>query len=98
MKVWVTKYWNTRGIYQVDVEARKSGAKYVYTKNAPGMLQQQLVMKRDAFDNKNDAIVHANIEIEKKKRKLQNDLRRLERMEFKQEQLKGFPPRTGIYG
>lgn len=98
MKVWITKYWNTRGIYQLDVEYKTTGgSQYAYSKPKAGEIRQQFKMKRDAFNNKNDAIVHANIERDKKLRKLRNDLERLERMEFKEEQLKGFPPRKGVY-
>lgn len=53
MKVWVTKYWATKGVYQTKVErSEHMPDKYVYTMER---FRQQFVMGSDAFEDKEEA-------------------------------------------
>jgi hypothetical protein len=98
MRVYITKYWNTKGIILGNARTPTSSKdKYVYTVPEDGSLPKQLKLGRDAFKTKNDAIVHCNIEVQKKIRKVEAELHRYKRMKFDHDQLKGFPPRKGIY-
>lgn len=78
MKVWVTKYWSTRGVYQEEVKRSESDPnRYVYLK---GKFHQQFILGSDAFEDREEAAAW----VEKDK------TRKIKSLEKKIEKLKAF--------
>lgn len=82
MKVWVTKYWETRGIYEVDVFPPISGeGSYVYA-GKPGTVQLQLKLYRDAFTSSDDARDYVMKQRDKRVLSLTSKIEALKKMKF----------------
>jgi adenylylsulfate kinase-like enzyme len=83
MKVWVTKYWSTQGIYKTETDEKMGrDSKYVYTKAERGALPIQLKLGRDAFLNEPGARQYALEQRVKKIDLLRKQITKLERMKI----------------
>lgn len=82
MKVWVTKYWDTQGLYTATVRSSGSDARYVYTVPASHSVPQQLRLGRDAFQRPEDAVVHMREQRTKKIERLKAQIAKLEKMKI----------------
>lgn len=82
MKYWVTKYWDTQGLYEANVVAPEEGDKYVYTIPTKGSVRQQLKVGRDAFKRPEDAVVHMREQRTKKIERLKAQIAKLEKMKI----------------
>lgn len=90
MKIWVTKYWNTLGIYPEESDDKYgSGQSTYYYVGEVGRVKQQLKRGRDAFEQLPDAVKYCNAQLIKKVERTQKELRRLEKMVFTTKRLKG---------
>ncbi len=83
MKVWITKYWETQGIYEVEVdEPKDDGKDYVFTKPERGTLMQMFKLNRDAFTSKANARSDVLFKRDKRVKSLKAKIVELERMKF----------------
>jgi hypothetical protein len=80
MKVWVTKYWATKGVYQVNVDRSDSEPdKYVWTR---GRYKQLLVLGRDAFTDGESAKAWLVKSRDRKVKSLEKKLAELKAIQF----------------
>lgn len=80
MKVWVTKYWSTNGVYQAEVKRTKSGPdRYVYTTER---FSQQFVLGRDAFEDKEEARAWVDKDRARKIKSLEKRITKLKAIHF----------------
>ncbi len=57
MKVWITKYALTKGLYEEEIEPPRAGSDYVYTK---GPYRVQFRLGKDAFVDRKQAVKEAD--------------------------------------
>jgi hypothetical protein len=84
MKVWITKYWETRGLYQVTVEHRGNSVRKdrVWTIPETRVLSQMLTLGVDAFVAKKHAQVVADKLRVKRIAALKRKIEKLEKLKL----------------
>jgi hypothetical protein len=82
-KVWVTKYWEARGLFQVWVEAGGlEDTRRVFTIAKKGELHQMLTLGIDAFVSYGMAIEDAEKRRDRKVNSLKKKLKTLKALSF----------------
>jgi len=77
MKVYITKYWQTKGIIEAEkVEKNNNDVKYILAK-LDGRYENIFSIGNDAFHTEEEAISHIRIKVKKKIAQLEKTLIKL---------------------
>lgn len=92
MKVWVTKYWETQGIYTIEAEAKdRAGSRlkgeYVWSVVSEedarkGVVRQMLKLGRDCFEKKLAAEDWVRVQRDKKVAALEKRIEKLKSLKM----------------
>lgn len=77
MKVYITKYWQTKGIIEADkIERQAEETKYIWAK-LDGRYENIFSIGSDAFYTEEEAIAHIRVKVKKKIAQLEKTLIKL---------------------
>jgi hypothetical protein len=85
MKVWVTKFWNTKGIYEANAKRSSSSENYASTTQYGDLTRVNpipLMLGKTAFQKREDAVARVRELRIKKISALRRQLEKLEKMKI----------------